>query len=95
MGCNFEHTELSINFLWFNDKCAIIKEANDTNPLSQESKLMHVNLKLNLCPSISTISYLKTDTFSKIVSEYSKPENKFTTMNFQGHTTSWSVYDMQ
>ena len=42
-GCNFEHTELSIHFQSFNDKCAIVKEANDANPLSQESKLMRAN----------------------------------------------------
>ena len=24
-GCNFEHTELSIDFLSFNDECAIVK----------------------------------------------------------------------
>ena len=39
-GCNFEHTELSIYFESFNDECAIVKEANDANPLSQESKRM-------------------------------------------------------
>ena len=37
-GCNFEHTELSIHFLAFNDECAIVKEAKDANLLSQESK---------------------------------------------------------
>ena len=26
-GCNFEHTELSIHCLSFNDECAIVKEA--------------------------------------------------------------------
>ena len=38
-GCNFEHTELSINFLSFNDECVIVKEAKtkDANMLSQES----------------------------------------------------------
>ena len=49
-GCNFEHTELSIHFESFNDECAIVKEAKDANLLSQESKLTHVNLQLNLCP---------------------------------------------
>ena len=27
--CNYEHTELSINFKSFNDECAIVKEAQD------------------------------------------------------------------
>ena len=53
-GCNFEHTELSIHFESFNDECAIVKEAKDANLLSQESKLKHVNLQLNVCPSKST-----------------------------------------
>ena len=48
-GCNFEHTELSIHFLLFNDECAIVKEAKGANLLSQESKLTRVNLQLNLC----------------------------------------------
>ena len=43
-GCNFEHTELSINFESFNDECAIVKEAKNANLLSQESKLTRVNL---------------------------------------------------
>ena len=34
-GCNFEHTKLSIHFLSFNDKCAIVKEAKVANLLSQ------------------------------------------------------------
>ena len=38
-GCNFEHTELSILFLSFNDEYAMVKEAKDANLLSQESKL--------------------------------------------------------
>ena len=38
-GCKFEHTELSIHFESFNDECAIVKEAQDKNLLSQESKL--------------------------------------------------------
>ena len=58
-GCNFEHTELSIHFLLFNDKCAIVKEANDANPLSQESKRTRVNLQLNLLPLKSTTPVLK------------------------------------
>ena len=41
-GCNFEHTELSIQFLSFNDVCAIVKEAKGANLLSQESKLTRV-----------------------------------------------------
>ena len=62
-GCNFENTKLSIHFLSFNDECAIVKEAKNTNSLSQESKLTRVKLQLNLCPSKST-TRLKTDTFS-------------------------------
>ena len=58
-GCNFEHTELSIHFESFNDECAIVKEAKDTNMLSQESKLTRVNLQLNLCSSQSTTPVLK------------------------------------
>ena len=50
-GCKFEHTELSIHFKSFNDECAIVKEAQDANLLSQESKLTRVNLLLNWCPS--------------------------------------------
>ena len=30
-GCNFEHTELSKQFLSFNDECAIVKEAKDAH----------------------------------------------------------------
>ena len=50
-GCKFEHTELSIHFESFNDECAIVKEAQDANLLSQESKLTCFNLQLNWCPS--------------------------------------------
>ena len=50
MGCKFEHTELSINFKSFNDKCAIVKEAQDANLLSQESKLTRANFHLNRRP---------------------------------------------
>ena len=57
--CNFEHTVLSVHFLSFNDECAIVKEANDTNLLSQESKPTRENLQLNLCPSKSTNPVLK------------------------------------
>ena len=56
MGCDFEHTELSIHFQSFNDECAIVQEAN---LLSQESKLTRVNLQLNVCPSKSTTPILK------------------------------------
>ena len=58
-GCNFEHTELSIHCLSFNDESAIVKEAKDENLLSQESKLTCVNLQPNLCPSKSTTPVLK------------------------------------
>ena len=57
--CNFEHTELSIHFVSFNDKCPIVKEAKDANLLSQESKLTRVKLQLNLCPSKSTTPVLE------------------------------------
>ena len=53
-GCNFEHTELSIQFESFNDECAIMKEAKGANLLSQETKLLHGNSQLNLCPSKPT-----------------------------------------
>ena len=46
-GCKFEHTELSIHFESFNDECAIVKEAQDANLLSQESKLPSAYLQLN------------------------------------------------
>ena len=58
-GCNIEHTELSIHFESFNDECATVREAQDANLLSQESKLTRVNLQLNLCPSKSTTPVLK------------------------------------
>ena len=70
------------------NECAIVKEAKDANLLSQKSKLTHVNLQLNLCPSQST-----TPVFKQIL--LSIPLIKFTTMNFLGHTTNWSDYDMQ
>ena len=63
-GCYFEHTELSIHFLSFNDGCEIVKETKDTNLLSQESNLTHINLDLNLCPSKSTTPVLKRILFS-------------------------------
>ena len=34
-GCKFEHTELSILLESFNDECAIVKEAQEANLLSQ------------------------------------------------------------
>ena len=58
-GCSFEHTELPIHFESFNDEWAIVKEAMDTNLLSQDSKLMRVNLQLNLRPSKSATPVLK------------------------------------
>ena len=58
-GCKFEHTELSIHCKSFNDECAIVKEAQDANLLSQESKLTRVNLQLNWCRSKSTTSVSK------------------------------------
>ena len=82
-GCKVEHTELSIHFESFNDECAIVKETQYANLLSQESKLTHANLQLKI-----DHAYLKTDTFSI-------PESKFTTMNFLGHTKNWSDYGMQ
>ena len=62
--CKFEHTELSIHFELFNDECVIVKEAKDTNLLSQESKLTRINLQLNWCPSKSTTPVLKQTLFS-------------------------------
>ena len=38
-GCKIEHTELWVHFESLNDECAILKEAQDANFLSQESKL--------------------------------------------------------
>ena len=35
-GCKFDYTELSFHFKSFNDECAIVKEAQNTNLLSQE-----------------------------------------------------------
>ena len=65
-----------------------MKEAKGANLLSQESKLTRVNLQLNLCPSKSTSPVLKRTLF-----QYLKVSLQ--TMNFLGHTTSWSDYDMQ
>ena len=86
-GCYFEHTKRSIHFLSFNDEYAIVKEAKDANSLSQESKLTHVKLQLNLCPTKSTTPVLKRIHFQYLLS-------KFTTINFLGHTTRWSDYDI-
>ena len=69
-GCKFEHTELSIHFESFNDECAIVKEAEDANLLSQESKLMRVNLQLNWCTSKSTTPVLKQYFFNSLESIY-------------------------
>ena len=52
-----------INFLSFNDQCAIVIEAKDANLLSQESKLTLVNLPLKVSFKIDH-HCLKTDTFS-------------------------------
>ena len=41
-GCKFEHTELRIHFKSFNDEYGIVKEAQDSNLLSKESKLTRV-----------------------------------------------------
>ena len=65
-GCIFEHAELSIHFLSFNDECTIVKEAMDANLLSQESKLTRVNLQLNLCLSKSTTPVLTRILFAKL-----------------------------
>ena len=64
--CSFEHTELSIHFDWFNDECAIVKDAKDANLLSQESKLTRVTLQLNLCPSKSNTPVLKRILFNTL-----------------------------
>ena len=65
-GCKFEHTELSIHFKSFNDECAIVKEAQDANLLSQESKLTSVNLQLHWCPSNSTTPVIKWILFNTL-----------------------------
>ena len=62
-GCEFEHTEVSIHFKSFNDEYAIVKEAQDADLLSQESKQKRVNLQLNKCPSKSTTRVLKRTPF--------------------------------
>ena len=67
--CKFEHTELSIHFESFNGECtcAIVKETQDSNLLSQESKLvMGVNLQLNWCPLKLTIPVLKRILFQDL-----------------------------
>ena len=58
-GSQFEDTELSIHFKMFIDECAIVKEAQDKNLLSQESKLTRVSMQLNWCPLKSTTPVLK------------------------------------
>ena len=58
-GSKIEHTELSIHFNMFIDECAIVKEAQENNLLSQESKLTCVSMQLNWCPSKSTTPVLK------------------------------------
>ena len=87
-GCEFEHTDPSIHFESFNDECAIVKETKDANLLSQESKLTRANLQLIWCPSKSTTPVLK-----RILFQYLKVLH--TTLNFLGHTKSWSHYNMQ
>ena len=66
-GFKFEHSKLSINFESVNHECAIVKEAQEANLSSQESKLTHVKLQLNWCPSKSTIPVLQ-----RILSQYLK-----------------------
>ena len=73
MGCEFEHTELSVNFVSINNECAIVKEAQDTNLLSQVSTLMRVNLQLNWCPSKSTTPVLKRIRFKYFNTLAAKP----------------------
>ena len=58
-GCKFDHTELSNHLESFNDQCVVVKEAQDTHLLSQESKLKRVNLQLNWFISKSTTPVLK------------------------------------
>ena len=41
---------MSVSLTGCNDECAIVKEAQDANLLSQESRLTRVNLQLNWCP---------------------------------------------
>ena len=53
-GQNSEHSVLSIHFEWFNNECVTIKEALDTYPLSQDTKLKRVNLLLDWCPPKSS-----------------------------------------
>ena len=66
-GCKFEHTVLRFHFESFNDECAIMKAAQGTNLLSQESKRRHVIMQLNWCPSKSTTPVLK-----RIIFQYFK-----------------------
>ena len=52
--CKFEHPELFIHYESFYDECAIMKQIQDANLLSQNQKLTLVHWQLNLCPSKST-----------------------------------------
>ena len=67
-GCNFEHTELSIHFLSFNDECAILTEAKDANRLSQESKLTRCTRTLyqNLHANVEVSKKVLTTSFSSV-----------------------------
>ena len=65
-GCKFQHTELRIHLESFNDECAIVKETQDANLLSQESKLTRVHLQMNWCPSKSTTPVLKRTIFNTL-----------------------------
>ena len=47
-ACKFEHNELAIHFESFNDECTIVKEAQDANLLSQESKRKKAFVARNL-----------------------------------------------
>ena len=49
-GCKFEHIELSIHFESFNDECAILKEAQGANLLSQESTCSSIGTLQNRPP---------------------------------------------
>ena len=67
-GCKFQYSELS-NFESFNDDCAIVKEAQDANLLSQESKLMCVILGqvwylIVSIPDLCTLTYFAAELVS-------------------------------
>ena len=87
-GCKFEHTELWIHFESFNDECEIVKEKKGRKSVEPGIKTNVWLLAAALVSFIIDHPCLKTDTFSI-------PWIKFKTMNFLGHTTSWSDYDMQ